>query len=287
MVCFRNLKPATDQAIELFANREAIEEVILQPYEKYVDKFADAVVELLKIAPTVDSVNKLLTEEDEVKFIQAFRELIRIKNVLSCFTEFSFDDLAMGEQRFEDYKSKYLDLYDKVRTNRQKEKISILEDIDFELELIHRDEINVSYIIALLRNMLSAKPAEQEKQRKTISSILETETQLRSKKELIERFIAEHFSAIPKDGDVGAAFEQFWTDEKNKAIQALSENEGLDLDGLQKLIGDYLFTEKAPLPDTIIAIAHTRPQLKERLPFVRRITEKIKSFVETFIDGVD
>ena len=287
VVCFRNLKPATDQAIELFANKDAIEEVILQPYEDYVEKFAEAVDQLLKIAPTVDSVNELLTEEDEVQFIQAFRDLIRIKNVLSCFTEFSFDDLTMDEQQFEDYKSKYLDLYDKVRTNRQKEKISILEDIDFELELIHRDEINVSYIIALLRNMQSAKPGEQEKQRKTLLGILDTEIQLRSKKVLIERFIAEHFPAIPKEGDVGAAFEQYWTKEKHKAIQVLSKEEGLDIDGLQKLIGDYLFTEKTPLPDTIIAIAHARPQLKERLPFVRRITDKIKLFVETFIDGVD
>ena len=287
VVCFRNLKPATDQAIELFANKDAIEEVILQPYEDYVEKFAKAVDQLLKIAPTPDSVNELLTEEDEVKFIQAFRYLIRIKNVLSCFTEFSFEDLAMDKQLFEDYKSKYLDLYDKVRTDRQKEKISILEDIDFELELIHRDEINVSYIIALLRNMQSAKPSEQETQRKTILGILDTEIQLRSKKELIKRFIEEHFPAIPKEGDVGAAFEQYWTAEKHKAIQALSTEEGLDIDGLQKVIGDYLFTEKTPLPDTIIAIAHARPKLKERLPFVRRITEKIKVFVETFIDGVD
>ena len=104
----------------------------------------------------------------------------------------------MDEQQFEDYKSKYLDLYDKVKTNQQKEKVSILDDIDFELELIHRDEINVSYIITLLRNMKSAKPAEREKQRQVISRILETETQLRSKKELIERFIAEHFPAIRK-----------------------------------------------------------------------------------------
>ena len=122
MVCFRNLKPATDQAVELFANREAIEAIILQPYEKYVEQFAGAVTALLTIAPTVDSVDALLTEEDETRFIQAFRELIRIQNVLGCFTEFSYDDLAMDAQRFEEYKSKYLDLYDKVRTNRQKEK---------------------------------------------------------------------------------------------------------------------------------------------------------------------
>ncbi len=287
VVCFRNLKPATDQAIELFANQDAIEEVILQPYEQYVERFSEAVTELLKIAPTVESVGELLTEEDEVQFIQAFRELIRIKNILGCFTEFSFDDLAMDEQVFEDYKSKYLDLYDKVRTNKQKEKVSILEDIDFELELIHRDEINVGYIINLLRNLQFAKPAEQEDQRKAILGILETEKQLRSKKELIERFIAEHFPAIPREGDVGVAFEKYWTEEKHKAVQALSEAEGLDIDGLQKVIGDYLFTEKTPLRDELIDIMNTRPGLKERRAITERVIDKIKAFVETFIDGVD
>ncbi len=287
VVCFRNLKPATDQAIELFANKDAIEEIILQPYEKYVEWFADAVAALQKIVPTVNSVNELPDEEEEARFIQAFRELMRIKNVLSCFTEFSFDDLDMDEQSFEDYKSKYLDLYDKVRTDRQKEKVSILEDIDFELELIHRDEINVSYIITLLRNMKSVKPAEQENQRRVISRYLETETQLRSKKELIERFIAEHFPVIPQECDVGAAFEKYWTEEKRKAIQLLSEDEDLDTEGLQKVIGDYLYTEKSPLRDDVIAIMHTRPRLKQRRTITERIIEKIKAFVETFIDGVD
>ncbi len=287
VVCFRNLKPAADQAVELFANREAIEAIILQPYEKYIERFADAVTALLMIAPTIDSVNDLKTEEDEARFIQAFRELIRIKNVLGCFTEFSHDDLAMDAQRFEEYKSKYLDLYDKVRTDRQKEKVSILDDIDFELALIHRDEINVSYILTLLRNMQSARPAEREKQHKAILSILETDTQLRSKKELIERFIAEHFPAIPEEGDVKAAFDTYWTEEKHQAIRALSEAEGLDIDGLQRVIGNYLFTERTPLRDEVIAIMQEQPRLRDRGTVTGRIIGKIKAFVEMFIDGVD
>ena len=150
-----------------------------------------------------------------------------------------------------------------------------------------RDEINVSYIITLLRNLQAAQRAEQEKQREAISKLLETEAQLRSKKELIERFIAEHFPGIPKEEDVGTAFEQYWTEEKHKAIQVLSEEERLDVDGLQRLIDDYLYTEKTPLPDAVIAVAQTRPKLKERLPFVGRITEKIQLFVETFVERVD
>lgn len=287
VVCFRNLKPATDQAIELFANKDAIEDIILAPYEDYVVRFAEAVANLQTITPTVDSVDDLLTEEDEAKFIQAFREVIRLKNVLDCFTQFSFDDLPMDEQLFADYRSKYLDLYDKVRSESEKEKVSILDDIDFELELIRRDKINVSYIIALLQNLQDASPTDREKQRKTIMNILDTETQLRSKKELIERFIADHFPDIPKGGDIGEEFESYWSEEKQKAIQELSMAENLDADGLEKVIGNYLFTEKTPMRDDVIGIMKSRPGLKERGTISERVIGKIKAFVETFIDGVD
>ena len=160
VVCFRNLKPATDKAIELFANKDAIEEIILAPYEDYAASFNAAVDNLHAIVPTVESVDDLLTEEDEALFVQAFRQLIRVKNVLDCFTQFSFDDLAMDEQTFADYRSKYLDLYHKVKADNEKEKVSILDDLDFELELITRDKINVSYIISLLQNMQDADPAD-------------------------------------------------------------------------------------------------------------------------------
>ena len=105
----------------------------MEPYEAYVHKFSQAFIELLKIAPTVNSVNDLPSETEELEFIKAFRELMRLKNILTTFADFSFDHLAMSEQLFEDYKSKYLDLYDKVKSNHQVEKVSILEDVDFEL----------------------------------------------------------------------------------------------------------------------------------------------------------
>lgn len=287
VVVFRNLKPATDQAIELFANKDAQEEIILAPYEDYLKKFEEAVAKLFAIAPTVESVDNLLTEEDEAKFIQAFREVIRVKNVLDCFTQFSFEDLPMDEQLFADFRSKYLDLYDKVRGDREKEKVSILDDIDFEVELISRDKINVSYIINLLRDMRDKKPAEQAKARKTIMDVLDTEAQLRSKKELIERFISQHFPDLPASADVGEEFDAYWSEQKRLAIQALSSEEGLEQDGLEKVIGNYLFTEKTPMRDDIIGIMEKRPSLRERSSVAERIIAKIKAFVETFIDGVD
>jgi type I restriction enzyme R subunit len=288
VVCFRNLKPATDKAIELFANKNALEEIILAPYEDYITRFNVAVNTLLSIAPEVESVDDLETEEEEeAKFIQAFRELIRVKNVLECFTSFSFDDLNMDAQTFADYRSKYLDLYDTVRSDTQKEKVSILNDIDFEVELISRDKINVSYIIALLHKMMEAKPSERAKHQKNIMDMLDSETQLRSKKELIEKFIAQHFANLQASANVGEEFEEYWNAEKQKAIEALGQEEGLEQEGLEKVIGNYLFTEKPPLRDDVISILKERPSLKERSSISERIITRIKGFVETFIDGVD
>ena len=122
IVCFRNLKQATDDAITLFSNKEAIEEIIMQPYENYVEKFNSAVEKLYAIAPTVDSVNDLEDENAELDFVKAFRDVIRLKTILSSFADFSFEPLDIEEQEFEDYKSKYLDIYDKVKTDASAEK---------------------------------------------------------------------------------------------------------------------------------------------------------------------
>src|SRR5690606_28777601 len=154
-------------AIGLFSNKEAKEDILLPPYEVVADKFQKAFDDLMAIAPTVQSVNDLPSEDEEAAFIQAFRALTRIKNVLGSFADFNWEDLPIDEQTFADYQSKYLDLYDKVKNTQTKEKTSILDDIDFELELIHRDEVNVAYILKLLaktKEKDATKVAEYKKQ---------------------------------------------------------------------------------------------------------------------------
>lgn len=285
VVCFRNLKEKTDQAITLFSNKEAIEEIVVQPYEDYTAKFEEAIERLYEIAPTVDSVNELLSETEQLEFVKAFRELMRLKNVLSTFTEFSFDDLGITEQEFEDYQSKYLDIRDDVK--KEKEKVSILNDIDFEIELIRRDEINVAYILTLLAKLAETnKPKDQEQQRKAISDMLASDSQLRSKKELIERFIEENLPLVRDSDLVADEFDNYWTIEKKKAVERLSKDENLDYKKLVDVISNYLFTEKVPLRDDVIGLLNERPSLKERGSIAERITTKITNFVETFINGM-
>ena len=286
IISFRNLKKATDDAISLFSNINAKDEIIMQPYEEYVAKFNMAFIELLKIAPTVNSVNDLQDEEKELEFIKAFRELMRLKNVLATFTEFKFDDLSMPEQSFEDYKSKYLDLYDKAKSAHQKEQVSILGDIDFELELIHRDEINVAYILKLLAKLKDAPEEEQQKQKQSILEIMTGDAKMRSKRELIERFILENLPLIEDSDDIQDEFESYWSKERLLAIEKLSQEENLDAEKLQEVIGNYMFTEKKPLRDDIIGMMNNRPSLRERKTVAERVTSKIIGFVETFINGV-
>jgi type I restriction enzyme R subunit len=286
IVCFRNLKKATDDAIALFSNLDAKEIILMQPYEVYVRKFDDALNKLLEITPTVDSVNDLPSEEEELEFVKAFRELMRLRNILSGFSDFEFADLAMEEQDFEDYKSKYLDIYDKVKTSNEKEKVSILDDVDFELELIHRDEINVVYILKLLGKLLEAEEEEKEGQRKIISDLLGGEAQLRSKKELIEKFIRENLPYIKETEEIPEAFAAFWNAEKSQALEQLCEEEQLNPEQLTEVIEAYFFTGRSPLSESVVATMKVKPKLLERRSIVERIKDKIMDFISTFDDAM-
>lgn len=287
IVVFRNLKKATDEAITLFSNKEAIEVIIMKPYEEYVKKFNEAFIELLKITPTVNSVNDLKTEDDELKFIQAFRNIMRVKNILTAFADFKWEDLAMNEQLFEDYKSKYLDLYDKVKSDHQKEKVSILEDVDFELELIHRDEINVNYIIQLLIKLKANTKKDVEQTEKEIFNLLNSEANLRSKRELIEKFILENLPEIKDEEDIPQEFDKFWTIEQQKAFEKLVKEENLSEEKTQKLIENYLFAEREPLRDEILELIEgEKPSVLQRKKLGDQILKKILGFVDTFINGI-
>lgn len=286
ILCFRNLKYNTDEAIALFSNKEAKEDILLPPYEDIVRKFSEAFAKMLLIAPTVKSVDDLASEEDQLAFIQAFRELMRFRNILTSFTDFSWDDLPMTAQSFEDYKSKYLDLYEKVKGDRQKEKTSILEDVDFELELIHRDEINVAYILKLIAKLRYADAKDVKQQKKAIMDMLAGEVDLRSKRELIEKFIEEHMPNIEDVDDIPDEFQKYWQDQKVLALGKLCEDEHLDQKQFKALIEAYIFSEQEPLREEIFKCLDGRPSVLKARSIGERILAKMKQFIDVFIRGM-
>ncbi len=289
IVCFRNLKDKTDEAIALFSNKEAkdvVDDIIVEPYHVYVDKFNDAVDKLLDIVPHFNNVDDLYSEEEKLEFILAFREMMRLHKKMSHYTEFAWSNLAIEQQSFEAYTSKYLDLKDKLSTGGSNEKTSILNDIDFELELIRRDTINVSYIMQLL---IKAKQNTKEKANieQEVFNLLNNEVSLRSKRELIEKFIKESLPHIEDTEDIQEEFEKFWNAEQDKALKVLVNDENLSEEKTEKLIENYLFAEREPLRNDILDLRKEgRPSILKSKEIGDRILTKILSFVDTFISGM-
>lgn len=288
IVCFRNLKEKVDEAIALFSNRDAQDQILIAPYEEYVDKFNNAVKALLDVAATPNAVDRLESEDDQLAFVQAFRELMRLRNVLTTFAEFNDDDLALQEQRFMQYRSKYLDIYDKVKADRETDaKVSIIDEVDFELDLIRRDNINVAYILALLASIGEeddddAGRAQAETKRKAVLDLLGSEARLRSKRELIEEFIASYLTTKRSEDEMREAFKGFWDERRSEAFKAICEDEGLKMEGFKELMSSYQFTQKEPLADDVLKAMDRPVGILERQSLVARVIGKLKDFIHTF-----
>ena len=147
---------------------------------------------------------------------------------MSHYTEFTWEDLEIDKDLFDGYSSKYQDLKDSINLKGDVQKTSILNDIDFELELIRRDTINVTYILQLLIKFQSKHSSkDKESIEKEIFNLLNTEVSLRSKRELIEKFIQESLPYIKDTDTISDEFEKFWNVEQQKALQELVKIENL------------------------------------------------------------
>lgn len=280
VLCFRNLKKRTDEAITLFSNKEAVETVLMKNYDEYVADFNRYVAELFKIAGCVNDVDKLESEEEKAAFITAYRNLIRVMNRLNTFTEFTFDHIDIEEQEFEDYKSKYLDLYDEVKSKTTKEKVSILNDLDFEVELLKRDDINVSYIMLLLKE-LNPKSESYVKDKEFILKLLDGSEKLRSKRELIEKFLEENLPLVLEDQDIEAEFDFYLMREKEKAIEKFTLEENLNKDRLKETINEYDFSKKLDR-DMIKSTFMDKLKIGERRVKIEIVANTIKDLVNRF-----
>ncbi len=290
IVCFRQLKDNTDEAVALFSDTGAQETIFVEPYDRYVEIFNQGVSDLRFMAATPDKVNQLSSEEDQVRFVRAFRKLMRTLNILKSFTEFSWIDLDLSEQEFEDYKSKYLDIYDRSRSNEE-EGASIVEEVDFELELIHRDKVNVAYILKILAELNrkreeTANDEDYEKHKKIILKMLSNETQLRSKRDLIERFINDYLPKFSADQDIEQSFSSYWSDEKKSALSKLCQEEKMDEKAVLAMIDNYHFCGKEPLRDVVFSALEKKPKLMEHKPIFGRFILKFKELLSIFDEGI-
>lgn len=247
IVCYRNLKKNTDDALKLFSQTDKAEEVLIKDYEYYKEQFEQYVAELYKLASTPQAVDGLMSEEDQAKFVIAFRELSKILLVLKTFTEFDWADfdLVMTQQSYEDYKSRYLTIHDNIKKVKQAEKVSILNDIDFSIEIIQTDKINVAYIMNLLRNIDFTNPKQKEQDINNIYKELDRSDnpELRRKVDLIKQFIGEVVPKMSSEDSVDEEYSNFETAQRNKEIEEFANDNKLEPDFIKHTINDYEFSE--------------------------------------------
>lgn len=278
IVCYRTTKARVDEAVKLFSQTDSIDTVIMKPYEDYLDKFNEAVKKLLEITPEVESVDSLESEDDIKEFIIAFREVAKLLVSLKTFNQFDLDnsDSMISTQIFEDYKSKYYELYRKL--SNDKEKSSILNDVTFSLELIQTDKINVSYILNLIRNVDLSDEEQKEKDIADIQSKLVniTDDELFLKADLIKSFLTSILPTLKEDDSIDEALDNHMNTERQKEIEKFATENNIDLETLETIINEFEYS--GIFPDELIGQSI-------EAPFLKKITiiENIKGFVKNLL----
>lgn len=282
IVCYRNLKQKTDEALALFSQGHS-EGVVTKAFEFYVQKFNEITAKIRQIAPIPASIDMIQSEDLQKEFVVLFRELSRYMLSLHTFVEFSIDrsELDMTDQEFQDYKSKYLMLYHRV--NNDKEVVSVLDDVDFCIELIESDRINVAYIMNLIRNINFENKKTRDKDIEHIKEELDRSdnTHLHKKIDILKAFLDEVVSGFDGTEDIDSEYNAFENKRKNAEIREFAEKENIDTSILQQEIAEYEFTNVLNPGDIRDRIDTPMPLLKKR-SLVNRIVDFIKSHVDKY-----
>lgn len=283
IVCYRTTKTRVDEAVKLFSQTDSIDTVIMAPYETYLEKLKVCVDRLLSITPVVESVDSLESEEDIKEFIVAFRELAKVLVSLKTFNQFDLDTcgVLINTQIFEDYKSKYYELYRKL--SNDKEKSSILNDVTFSLELIQTDKINVSYILNLIRNVDLSNEEQKQKDIIDIQSKLVniTDDELFLKADLIKSFLTSILPTLKEDDSIDEALDNHMNKEREKEIEKFASNNDINLDRLKQIIDEYEYS--GIFPDKEINDSIEIDDYWERRTIKNNIKEFIKNILKKFM----
>jgi len=283
IVCYRTTKTRVDEAVKLFSQTDSIDTVIMAPYETYLEKLKVCVNRLLSITPVVESVDSLESEEDIKEFIVAFRELAKVLVSLKTFNQFDLDTcgVLINTQIFEDYKSKYYELYRKL--SNDKEKSSILNDVAFSLELIQTDKINVSYILNLIRNVDLSNEEQKQKDIIDIQSKLVniTDDELFLKADLIKSFLTSILPTLKEDDSIDEALDNHMNKEREKEIEKFANNNDINLGRLKQIIDEYEYS--GIFPDKEINDSIEIDDYWERRTIKNNIKEFIKNILKKFM----
>lgn len=310
IVCFRDLKSNVDASIKLFSNSNNLEDIVRPPFNEIKKNYQELTTNFLEQYPTPSSIDLLQSEKDKKQFILAFRDVIKKHAEIQVYDEFEEDaaDLGMTEQQFMDFRSKYLDIYDTFAggckpseenqtpdedtESTETSTESGIDDIDFCLELLHSDIINVTYILELIAD-LNPYSADYKEKRTYIIDTMIKDAELRNKAKLIDGFIQQNvdddrdnFMARKQkfDGtsDLEERLNNYITTERNNAVDKLAKEEGLDVSVLNHYLSEYDYLQKEQPEIIQEALKEKHLGLIKKRKTLTRILDRLKSIIRTF-----
>ena len=316
VVCFRDLKSKVDESIKLFSNSNNLEEIVRPPFDDVKTHYQELTKDFLKHYPAPHYVDYLQSENDKKQFILAFRDIIKKHAEIQVYDEFEEDDpdLGMTEQEFMDFRSKYLDIYDSFAVQNkeqpttyqvpednpgmagepdpQQEAATGMGDIDFCLELLHSDIINVAYILELIAD-LNPYSEDYEEKRKHIIDTMIKDAELRSKAKLIDGFIQknvdddrDNFMARKQKADGTSDLEErlnnYIVTERNNAVNTLAKDEDLDASVLNHYLSEYDYLQKEQPEIIQEALKEKHLGLIKKRKALTRIMERLRNIIVTF-----
>ncbi len=305
IVCFRDLKSNVDTSIRLFSNSDNPEDIVRPPFEEVKQEYRTLATEFLQKYPTPGSIDFLQSENDKKNFVLAFRDIIRKHAEIQIYEDYSedADDLGLTEQQFNDYKSKYLDITvgfinppvtppvvaeDPVPYGSNQS----LEDIDFCLELLHSDIINVAYILELIADLDPYSDDYSAKRQHIIDTMIK-DAGMRGKAKLIDGFIKKNVDEDKEnfmtgrnkaDGtnELEERLNQYIVSERNKAICDLADEEQISSEVLNLYIKEYDYLQKEQ-PDIIQkALKEKHLGLIKTRKALTRILDRLRCIIRTF-----
>lgn len=302
IVCFRDLKNNVDASIKLFSNNQPNEYIIREPFNKVKTEFNDLALKFKEKYPDVISVDDLKSEYDKRDFVLAFREIIKKRAEIQIYEDFDKEDpeLVISEQEFMDFRSKYLDIaIGNINGDNTKEAAEpeppygeekTLDDIDFCLELLHSDVINVAYILELIADLNPSDEDYPEKRQQIIDTMIK-DAVMRNKARLIDGFIRQNvddnkagFEKSKADGtmDLEGRLNEYMNKARREAVEYIAEEEGIDIKSLIQFLEEYDYLQREKPEIIQEAIKKKKAGIIERKRIQNRVLKKLRSVINLF-----
>lgn len=291
IVCFRNLEKPTNDAIALFGNKDACGLVLMKTYEEYYKGYEDdkghhikGYEELVELLRKFKPGEVIASEEGKKEFVRLFGALLRVLNILQAFDQFAGNEL-LSERDMQDYLGMYNDIYQELKPSGH-DKEEIKDDLVFEMELVKQVEINIDYILALVKKYKDENSKDREMTLLDIDRAIKSSPQMRDKKELIDAFV----KSITPGSDVDDDWNTFVHTKMQEEINDIITTEHLKDAPARKFIHDsfdngYVQTEGTGIAD-IMPPLNPFKKNAGREEKKAAILDKIKALFNRFYDIV-